>query len=232
MFDSKFNLTKFNLADNVKLLNFSRNNVENIDCVAGDKIQLNFRRKFHEKIESDVELHILVLCKRQLVEDIQTSVDLKKYMLMQRKVKERIKNVSIVVKNIRFIKHPTENIETILHLGKLLTFGVISEERLNIKKLNAGKYIWYKRDFSEVIKSETLASRTKHKSFIIDTTIPPGGEIRINSDVFTATLGLQNILHEYHGDWLHFTRASQNLSISHVGGGELLVQVIYNERFK
>lgn len=62
-------------------------------------------------------------------------------------------------------------------------------------------------------------------------TIPPGGELRIDSDVFTVLLNSQNALHTQSGDWITVSRELLRLLIESASGGRLEGQLIYTERF-
>lgn len=65
----------------------------------------------------------------------------------------------------------------------------------------------------------------------INVTIPPGGELRIDSDVFTAFLGQQNVVHLYRGDWIDFSRNTRVLSVEAGTSGSLTGDIVYTERF-
>ena len=62
-------------------------------------------------------------------------------------------------------------------------------------------------------------------------TIPPGGELRIDSDVFTVLLNNQNALHTQSGDWITVSRELLRVLIESASGGRLAGQLIYTERF-
>lgn len=62
-------------------------------------------------------------------------------------------------------------------------------------------------------------------------TIPPGGELRIDSDVFTVLLNNQNALHTQSGDWITVSRELLRVLIESASGGRLEGQLIYTERF-
>lgn len=61
--------------------------------------------------------------------------------------------------------------------------------------------------------------------------IPAGGQLVIDSDFFTATLDGENVLDQYEGDWLQFTRELASLSAQSGGSGSLKVSVLYRERY-
>ena len=71
----------------------------------------------------------------------------------------------------------------------------------------------------------------RYLTAIINVSIPAGGELRIDSDVFTVFLGQQNILHLYQGDWMNFNRNARSISIEAGNAGNISGDIVYNERF-
>ena len=58
-------------------------------------------------------------------------------------------------------------------------------------------------------------------------TIPPGGELRLDSDVFLAMLDGENVLYAQSGDWINVSRELLRLIVESATGGDLEGQ-IYN----
>lgn len=75
------------------------------------------------------------------------------------------------------------------------------------------------------------ASVLETESLVIQVSIPPGGEIRIDSDFFTATLNGQNILHLHQGDWINIDRNLVDIKINTGTGGNLSGRLVYKERY-
>ena len=65
----------------------------------------------------------------------------------------------------------------------------------------------------------------------VQVTIPPGGELRLDSDVFLAMLNGENVLYAQSGDWINVSRALLRLIVESATGGSLEGQLIYTERF-
>lgn len=67
----------------------------------------------------------------------------------------------------------------------------------------------------------------------LNVTIPAGGILEIDSDLFTAYLNNQNVLHLQSGDWIFFDRDLVTLQFNDVGGNARTVDitVFYNERY-
>lgn len=61
--------------------------------------------------------------------------------------------------------------------------------------------------------------------------IPPDGELRLNSDIFTAMLNGENVLYAQDGDWITLSDKTLRLLVESVSGGGLEGQLIYTERY-
>lgn len=62
-------------------------------------------------------------------------------------------------------------------------------------------------------------------------TIPPGGELRLDSDVFLSMLDGENVLYAQSGDWINVSRELLRLIVESATGGALEGQIIYTERY-
>ena len=62
-------------------------------------------------------------------------------------------------------------------------------------------------------------------------TIPPGGELRIDSEIFIVLLNGENALHTQSGDWINISRDLLRLIVESASGGQLQGQLIYTERY-
>ncbi len=62
-------------------------------------------------------------------------------------------------------------------------------------------------------------------------TIPPGGELRIDSELFLVLLNGENALHTQSGDWINISRNLLRLIVESASGGQLRGQLIYTERY-
>ena len=65
----------------------------------------------------------------------------------------------------------------------------------------------------------------------IAVTLPPGGELRIDSDTFRVLLNGENALDKQSGDWLMLSRDLLYLDIESALGGGLSGNLIYTERY-
>ena len=66
---------------------------------------------------------------------------------------------------------------------------------------------------------------------LYEVTIPPGGELRIDSDTFRVLLNGENVLDKQSGDWLMLSRDLLYLDIESAIGNGLSGNLIYTERY-
>lgn len=65
----------------------------------------------------------------------------------------------------------------------------------------------------------------------ITVSIPPGGELRIDSETFRVLLDGENVLHEQHGSWIKLSREVLYVDIEAATGGDLTGGLLYQERW-
>ena len=88
--------------------------------------------------------------------------------------------------------------------------------------------MWFISHWAAAVTAATTQT-TETASFQL--TIPPGGELRIDSGTFTVTLDGRNVLHTQSGDWIEVSRELLRLLIESASGGQLEGQLVYTERF-
>lgn len=82
----------------------------------------------------------------------------------------------------------------------------------------------------EVLGTLLAATVQDTERAVFTIAIPPGGELRIDSELFTVLLNGQNVLHIQSGDWINVSRELLRLNIESASG-ELEGQMIYTERY-
>lgn len=65
----------------------------------------------------------------------------------------------------------------------------------------------------------------------IDISLPPGAEIRIDSETYRVLMNGDNILFAQSGDWLTLSRELLHFDIESASGGDLVGTIIYTERY-
>ena len=84
---------------------------------------------------------------------------------------------------------------------------------------------------AEFLTVLTDAGKQATDQAIITIAIPPGGEIRIDSDTFRVLLDGENILYAQEGDWINVAREVLYLDVESATGGALEGSITYQERY-
>lgn len=83
----------------------------------------------------------------------------------------------------------------------------------------------------EVLSAMLDASSTQTEQASFTITLPPGSELRVDSDTFRVTKDGENILYAQSGDWITLSRELLYLDIESASGGSLQGNLIYVERY-
>lgn len=84
---------------------------------------------------------------------------------------------------------------------------------------------------NEVLTSIMDAGSQTTEIARFDITLPPGGEIRIDSETYRVLMNGDNILYAQSGDWLTLTRELMYFDIESATGGALEGTMIFTERY-
>lgn len=84
---------------------------------------------------------------------------------------------------------------------------------------------------SEVFTALSEAGKQATDRAVINITIPPGGELRIDADTYRVILDGENVLYAQAGDWIRLNREVRYLDVELASGGPLEGGITYQERF-
>ena len=84
---------------------------------------------------------------------------------------------------------------------------------------------------SGALMAVTEATSQTTETVTVELTIPPGGELRIDSELFTVLLDGENVLYAQLGDWIMISRELILVRVESASGGPLEGVLIYTERF-
>lgn len=133
-------------------------------------------------------------------------------------------------KDIYIISEFDDNLQSTAYAARDLFSKMNASARVNAK-VYGSKTFKLDHLFSTVFTTLTAAGTQKAESTSINVTLPPGAELRIDSDVFTVTLNGENILYLQSGAWVNVSRDLIRLDIESASGSGLNGTLIYTERY-
>lgn len=84
---------------------------------------------------------------------------------------------------------------------------------------------------TEVFLSTVVGGTVEDFVLAIDISIPPGGELRIDSDNYTVLLNGENVLYAQSGYWPVLSRELTQMTVDSGTGGEMTGEMVYAERW-
>lgn len=110
------------------------------------------------------------------------------------------------------------------NLSMTITWAAALEEQAAL-----GADYYYAAALSAILSAFADAGSLEQLVTVILGSIPPGSELRIDSDNFTVTLDGENILYMQEGDWIDLDRQLRSVIVN--AAGSLEGEIIYTERY-
>lgn len=132
--------------------------------------------------------------------------------------------------NSNIVAALSEAMENIVHGSKIMSCSASFADAL-IADTYGVKDIQVLHIVNEVLTSMLDASSQSSEITRIDITLPPGSEIRIDSETYRVIMDGNNILYAQSGDWLTLTRELLYIDVESASGGSLDGTMIYTERY-
>ena len=228
----KYNVGRFNVRQEAyaREIEFSIDGHEEILAVVGAGADREFSLIANGTINNVTSLNIVIPFELVGGDEIYSHVDMISTLPVLINGDCTI-NANIHASKIMNLDIPWDTtIELSLYVGKEMPLDLSWHDDINID-LYVGKEMPTEIDGWGIIDMFMTGGILYTTTTIIDVTIPPGMEIQIDSDIFTAWLRDDNIIHLYNGEWIMLNRQIVSIDLDSATGGNLEGEMIYNERF-
>ena len=232
----RYNLNGFNLAAGSRYRYVDRilTVTESINSLAGKARILSRNIRQNERLVNTLQFTLILARGIEVFEKISFKAELLSIMLRKILAGESILADIQIGKNMYLPLLQNEKIAGGIHIGKSAYTEVDIAEQLNASA-HIGKLMWHDRDMYEIVNSFLRMALRRYQVFYLDAEMPPGSELRIDSNNFTAFLNhmgqTKNIRAQFNGDWIHFDRNTRRLYVENEGVDLLKGDVVYNDRW-
>ena len=231
---TRYNLSAYNIPRfSIRPMRIVRNVAFQMVAVIGKSNYLPIVRNISYSVHGTFRPVLLMRFSRTIQFEMSGTMNLQLQVHLQRDIFFKMASQIFVGKYATRKEEDVDfEIKSALHVGKTM-FDRRAVDMSIVANLFVGKFMprepiyiaWYFTSF-------ILMGLRRYALLGLDVTIPPGGEIRINSEAFTALLGTQGVLHLYQGDWIMLHRNTTQIRIETGSGGRLEGEILYHERFK
>lgn len=143
---------------------------------------------------------------------------------------DALEQSAYAAKDMRYELLAADTLNGTAHAGKTMPCGWSVTDAL-FGRVYGSKDIRGQEQFFDMLGALTEATIEETESVSISIAVPPGAELRIDSDTFIVTLNGENILYTQLGDWINVSRDLLRLDIESGSGGDLSGSLIYTERY-
>jgi len=232
----RYNLDGYNLATGGKhrYVNRVLTIYESLGAIVGKSKILNQSIRQNERLVNTVEISMIVARSRKISEKISFKSELLSIQFHKTHANENVTGDIQIGKNMYLPLVHNEEVISKPHAGKSFNVEATISEELG-SHADIGKIMWHDREMYEILNSFLRMALRRYQTFYLNTTMPSGSEIRIDSNNFTVFLNhlgqTTNIRSQFSGDWVHFDRDIRRLYVVNEGVNLLEGDVIYNDRW-
>ena len=231
MYNGKYGKLRYGLKDGAtKVIKIKAELNENLWNISGFGETITFSAECLERVFTSFSLHGATLIETELFDELQATANISTCYSIKAELKEDLTSEANADKIIYLIDDLNDNLKSSCYLGKNIEMTLSFEVDLN-GSLFIGKNIFFDLLTADQLNAEIAANVLEKQTARIEVTIPPNGELRIDSNVFTVTMNGENILHLYNGDWIMISRDTTTLTVQTASGGTLIGQLLYTERY-
>lgn len=230
MFGGRFTLSRFTLPQiaekNIRIVDYFFENIRSVVSVGQNvNIQENYRSNIQNTVTATRGINFI----EHYQDNINSIILMRINFFIIENYTESIKNEIYLSSNIAVSEQYKDELEIKVFLGKNIQFDEFYSENIR-NAVFLGKDTPITEAYREAIFARISSAILTKDIAIVNVSIPPGGELRIDSGLYTALLDGENILHTYNGDWIWLDRNLVDLTID-ASSATMDGVIIYVERF-
>ncbi len=228
--DRRYSLARYSINREARTVEIAERFSGTLGAVAGAAVPVELRERFAEALLGSARGTVSVVSGLSAGDSLGAAVRMSADVLVAATLGETFRVSAYGQKDLPAALSAGEGLRARIWAGKDIPTGLEPAERLD-GRISGSKNIIAALSGFEVLTSLPEASAQTTERAVFQLTIPPGGELRIDSELFTARLDGENVLHAQSGGWITLSRSLLRLTVESASGGGLEGQLIYTERY-
>lgn len=228
--DRRYSLTRYSVNREIQTIEISQAFSESMGMLAGAAVPVDFRGRYGETFQGAVRGTVSVISTLSGREELRTRARMSANVIARSSLMEAFQAGVYGQKNMPAALDIQSVLDGAFRASKDVPAALGIVDVLSAC-VSASKNIPIDMIASEVLTSMLEAISQTTERAVFQVTIPPGGELRIDSELYTVLLNGQNALHTQSGDWVRISRELLRVTVECASGGGLSGQLIYTERY-
>lgn len=226
----RYSLARYSINQTDKTIEIVESFSETMGAVAGAAIPVDFRDRYAETLQGSARGTVSVISAFSAASGLFTTAKMSADVVTWAALSEVLRGSIYGQKNTPAALAVGDVLATRAQGSKNVPAPLELADRLTTAAAGS-KNVPASLKASEVLTSMLEATSQTTERTSLQLTLPPGGELRIDSELFLVLLNGENALHTQSGDWINVSRELLRLIIESASGGQLWGQLIYTERY-
>lgn len=228
--NSRYSLARYSVNVETKTLEITERFSEVMNAVAGVAIPVDVRERYSDVMQGSTRGTISVVSGLVAYESLVAVAKMSANIVISAAIFEEVSSKVEGKKNAPAALSSLDDLRAVSRASKNLPLILTVSDTMGAA-VNGSKDIMIAIVAADTLTAlmEATSQTTEIATFQI--TIPPGGELRIDSENYIVLLDGENALHLQSGDWINVSRELLRLIVESATGGDLDGQLIYTERY-
>lgn len=228
--DRRYSLARFSVNPGERTAEISERFSASLEAVAGAAVPVSFQERYAETCRGSVRGTISVLTALAASGDLFALAEMSADVVTGAVLSEALGASAYGQKDTPAVLTAPDALAALARGSKDVPTALDLADRLAAAAAGS-KDVPATLPASEVLTSLLEATSQTTERAVFSLAIPPGGELRIDSELFLVLLNGENVLHTQSGDWVSVSRSLLRLTVESASGGALQGQLIYTERY-
>ncbi len=226
----RYSLLRYSVNLAKKSIHISAAFTENLNTVAGSAVAVEYSGQFSETMQGSIQGTVAIVSALTAYSGLFTAAKMSADVVTSAAMFEALQAAAYGQKNIPGSITSADVLAAAIWGSKNIP-SLLSAADVLTTQAAGSKNIPAPLQAAEILTSILEATSQTTERTTLQLTIPPGGELRIDSDLFIVLLNGENALHTQSGDWINISRNLLRLIVESASGGQLRGQLIYTERY-
>jgi len=228
----RYNLAKYNLPGiHTQTVDFTHDAFGVFTALAGARIYMNFLHHVNGEIHNEAVLNLQTSFEHLLDGYIHSHVVPHVHLILAHEVEGNLTALVGMGKDLNLAHSVGGEFKHDVYVGKVMNVVDLENSGNFNSRVHVSKVMNVRHTVLGDIEAFVSMGLSRYAQFVINVTIPPGGEIRIDSLTFRVTRGIEDIFWAFQGEWVFLNRDTIQINLAAQSGTRVDGEVIYDARF-
>lgn len=227
---NRFSLYRYSLGSEDNRIESEQQFDAYLGSVSGPTIKIPATEYFSATISGSGRGTISVPSEIQFNDSLSVEVSGNANVIINATFQDDLKSSLWVSKDFHIFIDFFVELQNIANAAKVMQCADSMQTALNAS-VHASKDLGQRQSFFDSLSAATGAIRQKTESLTVTIEIPPGAELRIDSENYTMLLNGENVLYAQSGAWINVSHDLIRLDIESIDGGDMSGALVYTERY-